>query len=343
MSKGKLLITGATGYIGSHAAVSSMEAGYSVVGIDNFVNSHESVVQSIISLSDGEFYFVKGDMCDKVFLRSVFEKHPDIMAVLHFAGLKSVSESLSHPLEYYETNVAGTVTLVRVMEEFSCSRIIFSSSATVYGLQVSVPCLEGDETTEIATPYGKSKFLVEGILEDLTKGKFPWKIICLRYFNPVGAHQSGIIGELPVGKPNNLFPVIGEVLAGIRESLSVFGDDYDTVDGTGVRDYIHVQDLVEGHIRALDKLLEIDEPTHFYDVYNLGAGNGYSVLQVLNMFEKVTGVKVPAKIVARRDGDIAECWANPDKAKTYLNWQTKKNLHDMVKDYCFWIDALRNK
>ena len=229
------------------------------------------------------------------------------------------------------------------MDEFNCSRIIFSSSATVYGLQASVPCSESDLATEIATPYGKSKFLVEGILKDLTIGKFPWKVTCLRYFNPVGAHQSGAIGELPVGKPNNLFPVIGEVLTGTRESLSVFGDDYDTVDGTGVRDYIHVLDLVEGHIRALEKLLEIDESTHFFDVYNLGTGHGYSVLQVLNMFENVTGVKIPTKIVPRRDGDIAECWASPDKAKAHLNWQTKKNLYDMVKDYCFWIDSLRKK
>lgn len=322
----KVLVTGGTGYIGSHTAVELLDNDYEVVIIDNLSNSKEEVVNSIEKITGKSVKFYKGDCCDKDILRKIFNEN-DIDSVIHFAGLKAVGESVSIPLKYYRNNLDSTLSLLEVMNEFNCKKLVFSSSATVYGNPKSLPIKE-DFPLSTTNPYGSTKLIIEGILRDLYKSDNEWSIAILRYFNPIGAHKSGLIGENPNDIPNNLMPYIVKVANKELECLSVFGNDYDTLDGTGVRDYIHVVDLAKGHIKALefiDKNKGIDE-------YNLGTGNGYSVLEIVNNFSKINNVDVNYKIVGRRPGDIAACYADATKAKEKLGWSAELGIEDMCKD-----------
>lgn len=322
----KVLVTGGTGYIGSHTAVELLDNDYEVVIIDNLSNSKEEVVNSIEKITGKSVKFYKGDCCDKDILRNIFNEN-DIDSVIHFAGLKAVGESVSIPLKYYRNNLDSTLSLLEVMNEFNCKKLVFSSSATVYGNPKSLPIKE-DFPLSTTNPYGSTKLIIEGILRDLYKSDNEWSIAILRYFNPIGAHKSGLIGENPNDIPNNLMPYIVKVANKELECLSVFGNDYDTLDGTGVRDYIHVVDLAKGHIKALefiDKNKGIDE-------YNLGTGNGYSVLEIVNNFSKINNVDVNYKIVGRRPGDIAACYADATKAKEKLGWSAELGIEDMCKD-----------
>lgn len=323
----RILITGGSGYIGSHTAVEVLEAGYEVVIVDNFSNSKPEVIDSIKKITDKDFTFYKGDICDKSLIEKIFSEN-EIDAVIHFAGYKAVGESVIKPLMYYKNNIYSTLVLLEVMQEFGCKNIVFSSSATVYGEPERLPI---DEKCQLSTtnPYGSTKLYIEGILKDLFISDNEWNIAILRYFNPVGAHSSGLIGENPNGIPNNLVPYIVKVAIGELKELSIFGNDYDTPDGTGVRDYIHVVDLAIGHIKALEKL-EKEKKGLF--VYNLGTGQGYSVLELIKAFECATLKKVNYKIAPRRDGDIAECYSDPTKAKEELGFVASKSLEDMCKD-----------
>ena len=322
----KILVTGGTGYIGSHTTVELLNAGYEVVIIDNLCNSKEEVIGKIEEITGKKVKFYLGDVADKKIISKIFSKE-GIDAVIHFAGLKAVGESVSKPLEYYRNNLDSTLSLLEVMKEYNCKKIVFSSSATVYGKPKHLPIKE-DSDLYTTNPYGTTKLIIEGILRDLYKSDKEWSIAILRYFNPIGAHESGLIGENPNGIPNNLMPYIIKVAIKELECLSVFGDDYDTHDGTGVRDYIHVVDLAKGHIKALewvDKNKKCDE-------FNLGTGVGYSVLDIINNFKKVNNIDVPYKIVGRRDGDIDACYANPSKAAKILKFKTTKNIEDMCRD-----------
>ena len=322
----KILVTGGTGYIGSHTCVELINAGYDVVIIDNLSNSKEDVVDKIKKITNHDVKFYKGDCCDKDILEKIFNENK-IDAVIHFAGLKAVGESVRMPLMYYRNNLDSTLTLLEVMNKFNCKKIVFSSSATVYGDPVSLPIKE-DFALSTTNPYGTTKLVIEGILKDLYKADPEWSVAILRYFNPVGAHKSGLIGENPNGIPNNLMPYIVKVANKELECLNVFGNDYNTKDGTGVRDYIHVVDLAKGHIKAIDKVLNSKE----LDCYNLGTGTGYSVLEMVETFKKVNGVDVPYKIVERRPGDIAACYADPSYAFEKLGWKAELGIEDMVKD-----------
>ena len=326
----KILVTGGMGYIGSHTCVQLIEAGYSPIIIDNLSNSNQAVLARIERIAGKQPDFYEGDIRDAAFLRTVFEKE-NIDAVIHFAGLKAVGESVEQPLKYYENNVYGTVSLATIMAEFNVKTMIFSSSATVYGDPASVPI---DESFPLSAtnPYGRSKLMVEELLGDLVKSDPDWNITLLRYFNPVGAHASGLIGEDPQGIPNNLMPFIAQVAVGRRDKLSIFGGDYPTVDGTGVRDYIHVVDLADGHLCALDKL---NKKTGLH-IYNLGTNNGQSVLQMLTAFSKACGKELAYQICERRPGDIAECWASTEKAEADLGWKATHTIEDMVKDTWHW-------
>jgi len=325
-----ILVTGGAGYIGSHTILELVRSGYRVVILDNFVNSSPLALSRMESLLGVEITLVEGDVRDKDCLRSVFRKFP-ISSVIHFAGLKAVGESNEEPLSYYENNVGGTVTLLQVMNEYRCCKIVFSSSATVYGNPASVPIGE-DFPLSTTNPYGCSKLMVENILRDLATSDAEWSIALLRYFNPVGAHESGLIGEDPSGIPNNLMPYIAQVAVGLRESLSVFGDDYATPDGTGVRDYIHVVDLARGHLKALDVLVSNQGVL----TVNLGTGRGYSVLEVIAAFERASGRKVPYTLDDRRPGDVAQCYADPSQAKQILGWQAEYDLERMCQDAWRW-------
>ena len=331
-----VLLTGGAGYIGSHTALELLNAGYQVLSFDNFSNSSDEALKRVQQLTGKQLTSVNGDIRDEAALRQLFSSY-SISAVVHFAGLKAVGESTQIPLHYYDNNVAGTVTLCRVMREFGVKKLVFSSSATVYGDAKQVPIPE--TTSRSATnPYGQSKLMIEHILEDLVQAEPDWGITLLRYFNPVGAHDSGQIGEDPNGIPNNLMPFISQVAVGKREQLSVFGNDYPTVDGTGVRDYIHVVDLACGHVKALQYL----ENHHGIEAINLGTGTGYSVLDMVKAFSRVNAVAVPYQIAARRPGDIATCYAEPSKAKALLGWQAEKTLDDMVRDSWRWQSANPN-
>lgn len=332
----KILVTGGTGYIGSHTCVELLNNGYEVVIVDNLCNSKEKTINDIESITGKKVSFYKEDVCDKKALRKIFKENK-IDAVIHFAGLKAVGESVEKPLLYYRNNIDSTLSLCEVMNEFNIKKIIFSSSATVYGEPEKLPITEDMKVGNTTNPYGSSKLYIEGILKDLYISDNEWGITLLRYFNPIGAHESGLLGEDPNGIPNNLMPYIVKVATGELECLSVFGDDYDTVDGTGVRDYIHVVDLARGHVKALDKLLK----KAGVNIYNLGTGNGYSVLQMVNTFMKVNGVDVKYKIVARRAGDIAECYADSSKAYRDLGWRAELDLSDMVKSAYNY--AIKNK
>tara|TARA_R110002096_G_scaffold309403_4_gene504094 strand:+ start:140365 stop:141384 length:1020 start_codon:yes stop_codon:yes gene_type:complete len=327
-----ILVTGGTGYIGSHTVLLLLEAGHTVTVIDNLCNSSPESLNRVKNITGkNNLEFIELDIRDVGGLESLFSAN-NFDAVVHFAGLKAVGESTEKPLEYYDNNVGGTTILCEAMKNSGVKTLVFSSSATVYGDPETVPITESAPTGGTTNPYGTSKLMIEQMLEDLYKSDNSWNIARLRYFNPVGAHSSGLIGEDPSGIPNNLMPYITQVASGKLEQLSVFGDDYDTPDGTGVRDYIHVIDLANGHLKALDKL--ISNPGLV--TYNLGTGNGYSVLDMIRAFEETNGIKIPHKIAPRREGDIASCYADPTRAKNELSWQAQKDLRDMVGDAWNW-------
>ncbi len=325
-----ILITGGAGYIGSHTCVELLSTGYDIIVVDNFSNSKPEAINRIKEITRKNFKFYQVDILDKENLKQVFAEN-DIKAVIHFAGLKSVGESVEIPLKYYHNNITGTLILCEVMKSYNVKKFVFSSSATVYGKPKSVPVTE-DFPLSAINPYGRTKLMIEDILIDLYYSDKDWSIALLRYFNPIGAHESGRIGEDPNGIPNNLMPYITQVAVGKREKLSIFGKDYDTHDGTGVRDYIHVVDLAKGHLKALEKIMY----RKGIEAYNLGTGVGYSVLDVVKIFEKVTGKKIPYIITSRRPGDIDKCYADPTKAFNELGWKAEKNLEDMCRDSWNW-------
>jgi len=327
---GIVLVTGGAGFIGSHTVVELLQAGYEVVVLDNLSNSNEESVQRVQKITGKTFPFEKVDIRDEAGLARVFKAY-NITSVIHFAGWKAVGESVSKPLEYYDNNVSGTVLLLRVMAKHNVKNIVFSSSATVYGDPATVPITE-DFPLSATNPYGRSKLFIEEILRDLYKSDPTWNMIILRYFNPVGAHSSGTIGEDPKGTPNNLLPYVTQVAIGKLQFLSVYGNDYKTVDGTGVRDYIHVVDLAKGHIAAVKKL----ETKPGCIPVNLGTGNGYSVLQMVEAMKKASGKEIAYKIVPRRPGDVASCYADPANALKTLGWKAEKTLDDMTADAWRW-------
>ncbi len=330
-----ILLPGGAGYIGSHTAVELLNAGKEVIILDNFSNSKPEVLDKIKTITGKDFKFYEIDYLDKEKLEKVFEENK-IDAVLNFAGYKAVGESVQKPLEYYMNNITGCIVLLQTMKKYGVKKFIFSSSATVYGEPEKIPLTEDCKTGGTTNPYGTSKLFIEQILQDLYKSDNSWDICILRYFNPVGAHESGLIGEEPQGIPNNLMPYVARVAAGTLKELSVFGDDYNTPDGTGVRDYIHVVDLAKGHVKALEKLYKEQEGIF---IYNLGTGTGYSVLDMVKAFEKATEKNVPYKIAPRREGDIATCYADPKKAKEELGWEATKTLDDMCKDSWNYIET----
>lgn len=325
-----ILLTGGTGYIGSHIAIELLEAGHKVVILDDLSNSLRTVVERIQTVSEHEALFYQGDVRDAVLLASIFKAH-DIEAVIHCAGLKAVAESVVQPLAYYDVNVYGTISLCRAMEQAGVKRLIFSSSATVYGLEALPPYVETMGRGECANPYGTSKAIVEKILEDVSSSDSQWSIAILRYFNPIGAHPSGFIGELPQGVPNNLMPYISQVAAGVLPELLIYGNDYPTEDGTCVRDYLHVVDLAVGHRKALQTFRQ---PGVSY--YNLGTGHGVSVKQMVEAFIQATGVNIPYRLAPRREGDLAAFWASSDKAERELGWRATRSLADMMVDTWRW-------
>ena len=322
-----VLVTGGAGFIGSHTCVELLENGYSIVVMDNFVNSSMGAVEAIRKITGKDFPFYECDMLDEEAFEKIFAEN-SIDAVIHFAGLKAVGESVSKPLEYYHNNLTGTLILLKLMRKYHVKQFVFSSSATVYGSENPVPFKEDMKIGGTTNPYGTTKVMIEQILQDVCVADQEMQVALLRYFNPIGAHPSGLIGENPNGIPNNLMPYIARVAAGDLPCLSVYGDDYDTPDGTGVRDYIHVCDLATGHIKALEKLDSIKGA----EIYNLGTGCGSSVLEVVHAFEKASGRKVPYKITPRRAGDIATCYADVSRAKEEMHWQAKYNLDDMCRD-----------
>ena len=324
----KVLVTGGAGYIGSHTVVELLERGDDVVIIDNFSNSNREVLDNIKKITGKDFKFYEIDYLNKQDLEKVFEEN-EIDSVINFAGYKAVGESVEKPLEYYHNNIGGAVILLETMKKYNVKKFVFSSSATVYGDPEVIPITEECKIGGTTNPYGTTKLYIEQILQDLYTSDNSWDIAILRYFNPVGAHESGLIGEDPKGRPNNLMPFITKVAAGILPELSIFGNDYDTKDGTGVRDYIHVVDLAKGHLLALNKL---DKENKGIFIYNLGTGNGYSVLEMVETFKKVNNVDVPYKIVDRRPGDIAMCYSNPAKAEKELGFKATKSLEDMCRD-----------
>lgn len=325
-----VLLTGAAGYIASHTWLALQRVGYRVVGVDNFVNSSPVVLQRLEELASNPIEFERADVCDAAVMDEVFGRHRPA-AVVHFAAYKAVGESVSQPLAYYRNNLGGLVTICEVMKRHGCSRIVFSSSATVYGAPEELPLRE-NATTSATNPYGATKLMGEQILRDLGIADPNWQTACLRYFNPVGAHESGRIGEDPRGTPNNLMPYVAQVAVGRRAKLAVFGNDYPTPDGTGVRDYIHVSDLAEGHVAALRRLL--DTPGSL--TVNLGTGRGYSVLDLVRAYEASSGRSVPYEIVARRPGDVAACWADPALARELLGWEARFDLARMCEDSWRW-------
>ena len=325
-----ILVTGGTGFIGSHTCVALFDAGYDVIVLDNLCNSEASIVERIGQICGQEPVFIEGDIRDAGLLENLFARH-SVSAVLHFAGLKAVGESVNKPQEYYDNNVVGTSVLLSAMQNANVKTMVFSSSATVYGEPARVPITE-DFPRSATNPYGENKLEIENILADLYQSSPGWRIARLRYFNPIGAHKSGLIGETPTGVPDNLMPFITQAAAGLRDELSVFGDDYDTPDGTGVRDYIHVVDLANGHVAALDYLERNQELL----TVNLGTGHGVSVLEMIKTFETVNNCKVPYRISPRRPGDIAKCWADTSLANRLLGWQATLTLEDMCRDAWRW-------
>ena len=326
-----ILVTGGAGFIGSHTVVLLQEAGYDVVVVDNLSNSSEKSLERVKAITGKPVKFYKADILDREALENIFAQE-EITGCIHFAGLKAVGESVAMPWEYYQNNITGTLVLVDVMRKHGCKNIIFSSSATVYGDPAVIPITEECPKGICTNPYGWTKSMLEQVLSDMQKADPEWNVILLRYFNPIGAHKSGTIGENPSGIPNNLMPYVTQVAVGKRPELGVFGNDYDTHDGTGVRDYIHVVDLANGHLKALEKIA--DNPG--LKIYNLGTGTGYSVLDVIKNFEAATGVKVPYVIKERRPGDVAACYADPSKAKAELGWEAQFGIKEMCEDSWRW-------
>ena len=326
-----ILITGGAGYIGSHTALELLNDGYSVVVYDNLCNSSRESLKRVEELTGKKITFYEGDILDEEALKAMFAAE-DIEAVIHCAALKAVGESVKKPLEYYQNNITGTLTLLKVMDEVGVKNIVFSSSATVYGDPEVIPITESCQKGQCTNPYGWTKSMMEQIMTDLQKAHPEWNVILLRYFNPVGAHESGRIGEDPKGIPNNLMPYISQVAVGKREKLGVFGNDYDTPDGTGVRDYIHVVDLARGHVKALKKI----EEQAGLSIYNLGTGHGYSVLDIVKNFEAANDIKIPYVIKDRRPGDIATCYCDPSKAKRELGWEAEYGIREMCADSWRW-------
>ncbi len=322
-----ILVTGATGFIASHTIVELQNENHTIIGIDNLCNSSADTLDNIKKITGKDIDFYECDIRDTDKLKDVLSKYK-IDCCIHFAGLKAVGESVAKPVEYYDNNIAGTLSLLKVLKEIDCKNIIFSSSATIYGTPAFVPITEECPKGICTNPYGWTKHMIEQILIDTQNANKDMNVVILRYFNPIGAHPSGLIGEKPNGIPNNLMPYITQVACGIREKLFVYGNDYDTPDGTGVRDYIHVVDLARGHVKALAAI----EKNCGVDIFNLGTGHGYSVLDVINTFEKVNNIKIPYEIVARRPGDIASCYADPEKAKRVFGWVAQYSLSDMCRD-----------
>lgn len=329
-----VLVAGGAGFIGSHTAVELLEAGYEVVIADNFSNSKPEVLDKIRKITGKDFRFYEVDLQNKEATETIFKEN-QIDAVIHFAGFKAVGESVSKPMEYYHNNLLSTLVLCELMKKYDCKRMIFSSSATVYGDPKKVPITEDSEVGGTTNPYGTTKLFIERILQDIVISDPEWSVVLLRYFNPIGAHPSGLIGENPNGIPNNLMPYIVKVASGELECLNVFGNDYPTPDGTGVRDYIHVVDLALGHIKAVEKATS----TKGVHIYNLGTGHGYSVLEIVQNFEKVNGVKVNYRIAPRRPGDIPACYADTTKAKQELGWEAKYGIEDMCRDAWNYIQT----
>ena len=327
----KILVTGGTGFIGSHTCLELIADGYQVLVLDNLSNSQESVLDALEQISGTRPEFIRGDIRDRILLDRIFQEH-DIAAVIHFAGLKAVGESVSQPLNYYDNNIAGTVTLMQAMQQAGVRSLVFSSSATVYGDPQQLPIPE-DHPLSATNPYGHTKLVLEEIMGNVYRSEPGWRIGLLRYFNPVGAHPSGLIGEAPQGVPNNLMPYVAQVASGQREQVQVFGQDYDTPDGTGVRDYIHVMDLAQGHVAAL-RYLQENEPELL--AVNLGTGRGYSVLEMIQAFARSSGRDIPYTIAPRRPGDIASCWADTRLAREKLNWTADKDIQEMCDDAWRW-------
>lgn len=335
--KEKVLVTGGAGYIGSHTVLALLEAGYDVVVLDNLSNSQDTSLRQVTKICGRESTFIKGDILDEELLDQLFNTYK-ILAVLHFAGAKAVGESVSDPLKYYENNVAGSINLFKAMARNNVFNLVFSSSATVYGDTTDVPIKETSPLCKPTNPYGSTKLIVESILADLSVADPRWRIAVLRYFNPIGAHESGLIGEHPLGTPNNLLPYLSKVAIGTLPELMIFGQDHPTKDGTGIRDYIHVVDLADGHVKALRMIDSIDGIRH----WNLGTGRGHSVLEVISLFEKVTQQKIKYRFTSRRAGDVAECWSDPSKAALELGWTAKRNLEDMLRDTWRWQSQYPN-
>ncbi|KAL4236311.1 hypothetical protein ACF0H5_004698 [Mactra antiquata] len=331
-SSGSILVTGGAGYVGTHTVVELLDSGYDVIVMDNLANASMESLKRVKEITGKDVPAFSVDLLDKGAMRNIFNKHKDIFCVMHFAGLKAVGESCEKPLYYYRNNVGGTMSLLEVMQEFGIYNMIFSSSATVYGAPSYLPIDEKHPVGGCTNPYGKSKYFIEEILRDLCNADSKWNVILLRYFNPVGAHASGKIGEDPQGVPNNLMPYISQVAVGRRNELTVYGNDYDTPDKTGVRDYIHVVDLAQGHVAALKKLTE----GCGCKVYNLGTGTGYSVLEMAKAFEKASGKSIPFKFADRRPGDIASCYGDATLAAKELGWKAKLDLSKMCEDLWRW-------
>ena len=326
-----ILITGGAGFIGSHTAVEFLNAGYDIVVVDNYCNSNPKALERVKQITGKDFRSYEVDLCDKDAFEKVFIENPDIDSAIHFAGLKAVGESVQKPGLYYYNNLLSTLNLVELLAKYDAKKIVFSSSATVYGMPKTVPIRE-DFPLSTTNPYGETKLMIERILKDVWVADNEWSVSILRYFNPIGAHKSGLIGENPRGIPNNLLPYVAKVAAGQLPCLSVYGDDYDTKDGTGVRDYIHVVDLAKAHLKALERAEKVSGVEHF----NVGTGTGYSVLEVVRAYEKASGLKVNYKIVDRRPGDIAACYADPKKAYEVLGWKAENTIEDMCRDSYNW-------
>lgn len=331
----KVLVTGGSGFIGSHTVCELLEKGYDVVSIDNFSSSEPFINHLIENIIHKSFHFFQADVCDEQQLNEVFEAHPDIDAVIHFAAFKSVPESVKHPIKYYQNNINGLTTLLKVCNKRGVRNIVFSSSCTVYGIPDVLPVTENQPLKSPLSPYGLTKKVSEEIFMDVCLRDSRWHVISLRYFNPIGAHPSGRLGELPLGVPNNLMPYITQTAAGVRPCLYIFGNDYNTPDGTAIRDYIHVVDLADAHLLALDRMLSGKQEAP-YEVFNLGTGCGYSVLEVVQTFMRVNNVEIPYQIVSRRPGDVEQIWADPSLARQKLGWTARYTLEDMVRHAWQW-------
>lgn len=341
--KGKILVTGGTGYIGSHTTVELINAGYEVISMDNLSNSNIEVLDGIEAITGIRPKFYEADCNDEAAVERIFSENPGIVGLIHFAASKAVGESVQKPLLYYRNNLLSLIVMLEAMERHGTKGIVFSSSCTVYGQPEVLPVTENAPVQEALSPYGNTKQINEEILRDAIYAGAPYKAIRLRYFNPIGAHPSALIGELPLGVPQNLIPYLTQTAAGIRQELSVFGDDYNTPDGSCIRDYINVVDLAKAHVIAIERILDEDKQSEPLETFNIGTGRGVSVLELINTFEQVTGIKVPHKIVGRREGDIEQVWANPKHANEVLGWEAKETLADTLKSAWAWQERITKK